>query len=133
MCHRIAERLRSDLGFGLIEVVISMFLLAVLAMAFLPLLVQSLKQSTANATIATATQLVNERMELVQSAGGNCASVGTYAVDSSFDDPQGVTIQLSTSVGACPDATGTVLVTTVATRADTGAVLIEAATRVFVE
>lgn len=133
MFHRIAGRLRSESGFGLIEVVISMFLLAVLAVAFLPLLVQSLRQSSSNATLATATQLVNERLELVQSAGGSCSSIGTFAVESTFDDSQGVTIALSTTVGTCPDATGTVLVTSSATRTDTGVVLIEAATRVFVE
>ena len=133
MFHHILGRFRSDDGFGLIEIVISMFLLAVLAMAFLPLLVQSLKQSAANATLVTATQLVNERLELVQSAGGTCSSIGAFAVDSTFDDAQGVTIALSTTVGTCPDATGTVLVTSIATRTDTGVVLIEASTRVFVE
>ena len=55
-------------GFGIIEIVISMFLLGLLATAFLPLLVQGLKQSAANATLATATQLANDQIELARSA-----------------------------------------------------------------
>lgn len=131
MQHHTADEFRDESGFGLIEIVVSMFVLAVLALAFLPLLVNGLKQSAANATLATATQLVNERLEQVRSGGATCSTVGTYAVDSTFQDAQGVDLTISTTVGPCPDATGTVLVSTVATRADTGQVLVEASTRVF--
>jgi hypothetical protein len=48
--QRITERLRSDTGFGLIEIVISMFLLAALAIAFVPILMQGLRQSTEDFT-----------------------------------------------------------------------------------
>lgn len=120
-----------DAGFGLIEIVVSMMVLAILAIAFLPVLIQGLQRSAANATLATATQLVNERMELVQASGATCSSIGTFAVESTFVDEQNVEIRLTTTVGTCPDATGTVLVTTTATRTDTGTVLIDAATRVL--
>ncbi|KGJ82349.1 hypothetical protein GY21_00845 [Cryobacterium roopkundense] len=53
----------ADAGFGLIEIAVSMFLLALLAVAFLPFLVQGVRQSSANGTLATGTQLVNKEME----------------------------------------------------------------------
>jgi prepilin-type N-terminal cleavage/methylation domain-containing protein len=127
--NRASER---DQGFGLIEVVISMLVLAVLAIAFLPVLVTGLQQSAKNATLATATQLVNERMELVQTSGVDCANIGLFAVESTFVDQQGVSIRLTTTVGTCPDATGTVLVSTLATDDATGRVIAEASTRVLI-
>ena len=50
-------------GFGIIEVVVSMFLLSVMAMSYIPLLLNSVKDTATNTTIATATQIVNEQIE----------------------------------------------------------------------
>jgi Tfp pilus assembly protein PilV len=52
-----------DDGFGMIEVVISMFLLSLLSVSFIPLLVNSIRNTGKNATIATATQIVNQEIE----------------------------------------------------------------------
>jgi len=131
---RITERFRSDSGFGLIETVISMFLLAILAMLFLPLLIQGLKQSAANATMATGTQLVNERIRLAQGASPVCSSVFALGGTDDFTDPRGVVIRVTTTVGTCPtngDPT-TVPVSVTAVRTDTSAVLATAATLVLV-
>ncbi|MFO7691343.1 MAG: type II secretion system protein, partial [Cryobacterium sp.] len=54
-----AVRDAREQGFGMIEIVVSMFLLALLSIAFLPLLVQSLQVSVQNARLATATQLAS--------------------------------------------------------------------------
>ena len=54
---------RVDDGFGMLEIVISMFLIGLLAVAFLPFLVQGLTQSAANRTLAAATQLLNTEFE----------------------------------------------------------------------
>ncbi len=122
-----------EAGFGLIEIVVSMFILALLAVAFLPLLVQGLKTSAANATLATATQLVNQKMESA-SAVSTCTGVTAIAGVSSLTDPRGVTIQVTTTVAACPTGgtTGTVKVSSVAVRTDTGATLVTGSTLVLV-
>lgn len=133
MFHRIIERLRSEAGFGLIEIVVSMFVLAILSLAFLPLLIQGLKQSAANTTLATATQLVNERMQLAQASGPACSAVAALAVTEDFTDPRGVVIRVSTTVGTCPTEVGTVPVSATAVRLDTGATLASSETKVFVQ
>ena len=133
MFHRIAERFRSEDGFGLIEITIAMFLMAALAMAFLPMLIQGLKQSASNTTLATATQLVNERMQLIASAGTVCDHITALGTTEDFADPRGVTIRVTTAVGTCPTGPGTVSVTATATRTDTSAVLVTADTLVFVQ
>ena len=125
-----------DEGFGLVEIVVSMFMLALLAMAFLPLLVQGLKQSSANATLATATQLVNERLQLAQAKGPNCTAVTSVAGSRELTDPRGVIIRVTTTVGACPASTGTpatVPISVTAVRADTGVTLTTAKSLVFVQ
>jgi type II secretory pathway pseudopilin PulG len=131
--QRITERLRSDNGFGLVEIVISMFLLAALAIAFVPILVQGLKQSAANTTLATATQLVNERMQLAQGAGTTCSVVAGLGVTEDFTDPRGVVIRVTTTVDTCPVGAGTVEVSATAVRLDTARQLAEAETLVFVQ
>jgi Tfp pilus assembly protein PilV len=66
-------------GFGVVEIVVSMFLLGLIAIAFLPLLVQSLRVSVSNSTLATATQLVTQQMEELRSLGTSCATLDNYA------------------------------------------------------
>ena len=49
MFNRIVERLRSaDHGYGLVEIVVAMFMMALLAIAFLPLLIQGIQTSHRN-------------------------------------------------------------------------------------
>ncbi len=122
-----------DLGLGLIEIVISMFLIAMLAVAFAPVLIASIRSSDANTTVATATQLVNERMQIAQATGPSCPAVASLAGTITLTDPRGVTITVVTTVGPCPVGAGTVDVASVATRTDTGAGLAQASTLVFVE
>lgn len=66
--RKMAERLRAapEDGFGLVEVVVSLFILALLSISFLPMLVTALKASVTNASVATANQLVNSQLELVR-------------------------------------------------------------------
>lgn len=124
---------RNDDGFGLVEVIVSMVILAVIAIAFLPVLIQGMKQSVANSTLATATQLVNEKLQLAQASGPTCTNVMLVTGEEDFVDDHGVTIHISTTVGTCPAATGTVEVSVTTTRADTSAVLAVADTLVFVQ
>jgi type II secretory pathway pseudopilin PulG len=122
-------------GMGLVEIVVALFLLAVLALAFLPVLVQGLKQSAINATNATATQLVNRQIETARTIT-TCSGIQTYQAEliPTEQDTRGVGLQATRTVGACPAAAsypGTVSVVIKVTRVDTGAVVSTASTLVF--
>jgi len=86
-------------GFGLVEIVVSMFLLALLAISFLPLLITSLKVTVSNTTLATATQLVNQDLEVARSMAVTtpyCSVLKTFATAAplaTVSDPRGVVMQ----------------------------------------
>lgn len=107
-----SRREPSDLdegGFGLIEIVISMFLLGLLAVAFLPLLVTSMQTTVRNSNIATATQLVNKQMEQARAAGNTCTALTAFgnATIAPVSDARGRTYQAARTVASCPaPATG---------------------------
>ena len=122
-----------DAGFGLIEVVVSMFLLALLAIAFAPVLISSIQASAANTSTATATQLVNERMQIAQSSGPVCATVAGLVGSVTLIDSRDVEIEVTTTVGVCPAGIGTVRVESIAVRTDTDVELARASTLVYVE
>ena len=72
----VKETLNSnESGFGVVEIVVSMFLLALLAVAFLPLLITSLQVTVTNARVATSTQLVTRQLEQIGAAGSSCSAV----------------------------------------------------------
>lgn len=122
-----------DQGFGLVEIVVSMFVLAALSLAFIPLLVQGLKLSAENTSLATANQLVNEQLALVQDAGPYCDAVQVLAGEADTVDPRGVTIRITTVIDGCPtSAVGTVKANVTATRMDSGETVVSAATLVYV-
>ncbi len=124
----------NDRGFGIIEIVISMFLLALLAAALLPLLVQGLQQSAANATLATATQLANDQIELAR-AESTCA--GLSSSNQTVTDARGVSLLVARTVGPCTvpadaENPSKVAVSVTVKRGDTGTVLATANTLVFI-
>lgn len=102
-----------DSGFGLIEIIISMFLLAVLAIAFLPLLMTSMKATVQSSSVATASQLLSEQLDAVRALPKNCQSVSTFDDSSvantlpSITDSRGVEYQPTRSVGSCPNPAAT--------------------------
>ena len=121
-----------DKGFGLVEIVVSMLILALLSMALLPVLVQGLQQSVTNSTLATATQLANDRIRAAQAQAPVCANVGTTAGVKTLTDDHGVPLKATTTVGSCPTGTGTVSVSVSVIRSDSGKVLTTASTLVLV-
>ncbi|WP_166785363.1 type II secretion system protein [Cryobacterium sp. TMT2-17-1] len=127
----------ADSGFGLIEIVISMFLLGLLAVAFLPLLVNSVRTTVTNSSIATATQLVNQEMKKAQLAGDTCALITAYgstSVPVVSPDSRGVSYQPAHVVGPCPLAyPGTVPVTVSVTVVGSTLAPVTATTRIFVK
>lgn len=95
---------RSDDGFGLVEIVVSMFLLAVLAVSFLPLLINALQASVRNATAATATQLVSEQLDAVSLLPRTCAALSGFSASSipPVTDDRGGVYRAFRSVASCP-------------------------------
>lgn len=102
-----------DDGFGLVEAVVSMLILAALAIAFLPVLITGLKQSTTNSTMAFATQLVGERMSLAQTAT-SCSALTLVASSGRSTDPRGQVVDVTTTVQNCSAGRGAYSVSAVA-------------------
>jgi len=113
------SRFRGDDGFGLVEAVVSMLVLATLAIAFLPLLITGLKQSANNATTAFATQLVAERMSLAQTAT-TCSALTLVASSGTQVDARGAEVDVVTTVPDCTAGTGTYTVTATAWLVEAG-------------
>lgn len=100
----------SEDGFGIIEVVISMFLLSILSVSFIPLLVNSIKSTGKNTTIATATQIVNQEIEGARAVRSptatapSCADITNFlaVTIASTTDPRGVTLVPKWDATSCP-------------------------------
>ncbi|MDJ0334127.1 hypothetical protein QMG83_02700 [Salinibacterium sp. G-O1] len=129
----LAPRLQhSEDGVGLIEIVVALLLLAALATALVPVLLNGLKQASSSATLATASQLANDELERARS-WKRCSdlSPGTYNVT----DARAVQLTLSTTVGSCspsPENPASVAVTVVVTRLDTNVVITSTKTYIFI-
>ncbi|TFD52046.1 type II secretion system protein [Cryobacterium frigoriphilum] len=123
----------TESGFGLIEIVVSMFLLGLLAVAFLPLIVQSMQVSVVNASIATATQLVSEQIEQARAQGTVCSALpASDSATSSIDS----TLTVQRVRGVCPAAPagypGVVTFRVSVVQAGSSTPLAEASTLIFV-
>jgi prepilin-type N-terminal cleavage/methylation domain-containing protein len=74
-----------DLGFGLIELVIAMFLLAIVALAILPVMVDGIRFSSEQSTVATATRQLNSLVDQARD-GGTCGDITDATMPNSFSD-----------------------------------------------
>jgi Tfp pilus assembly protein PilV len=98
---RIRYGLRDEHGLSLIEIVVSMFLLALLVLSFTPVLVNTLKLTARNTTIVTATQIVNQQIEAARAVRSTTATVPScddirqflLVTQAPVVDPRGVTLQ----------------------------------------
>lgn len=125
----------SEAGLGLIEIVVSMFLIGLLAIAFLPLVIRGLTLTTSNTTLASATQLVNARIDLARAqvaASGACSGLTTLAAQPipAVVDERGVSMQATMTV-SCPTVFPGTATVTISVSAD-GRVVSRAQTLVFV-
>ncbi|MEN8603079.1 type IV pilus modification PilV family protein [Microbacterium rhizosphaerae] len=89
-----------DEGFGLVEVIIAFFLLAIIAVAILPALVNGIRFSAAQSTVATATRHLNGLVEEARTTP-TCATLVSVATPATFTDGRGKTITSSGTVGTC--------------------------------
>ena len=126
----------NERGFGMSEIVVAMFMLALLALALLPLLITSAQLSSRNVTLTTATQLVNEQMDIVRGLAPTCSTITTFSnetVGLLTTDPRGTILAVDRTSLACPSSYPGLVQFTAQVRADGSAqVLAEATTRIFV-
>ena len=125
----------NDEGLGLIEIVVAMLMLAILAVSFLPVLIQGLQTAAVNSTRATAAQFAHEQMEIARAQQDDCSAIQDLAavVVSNRVDPRNVTLVTDPVAGTCPSSyPGVLKYTVTVTRLDTGAILASAETYVFV-
>lgn len=130
------NRIDDEAGLGLIEIVISMFLIALIAIAFLPLLIRTYASSDSNTVTSTATQVLSSNTDLARTVAANCQAVTNFAATTpaTVTDAKGVVYQphraLSTN---CPAGyPGTVGVRIWITRLGQATVMAEATTLVYV-
>ena len=102
--NKQATALSDESGMGLVEIVVSMFILALLAMSFLPILIQGMRSSVNNAIHATAGQLVSEQMDQARALPAVCDGIVGFgaAVLTPTTDARGNVFQPHREVGACP-------------------------------
>lgn len=128
-------------GFGVIEVVISMFLLSLLSVSFIPLLVNSIKSTGKNTTIATATQIVNQQIEGARavrsptSTTPSCLDITNFlsVTLASVTDPRGVTLLPKWDSTTCPTSyPGVVRARISVTRSGSATTVAQAVTLIYV-
>lgn len=133
---RISER-----GFGVIEIVVSMFLLGVLLISYIPLMINSVKDTGMNTTIATATQIVNEQIEGARavrspaSTEPSCQDITTFlqVTLAPVKDPRGVTLAPQWDPTSCPSTyPGVIRVRVSVTRIGYSTPVASAVTLIFV-
>ncbi len=95
-----------DAGFGLVEIVVSMFLLALLAVAFLPLLIESLRVSVTNSKVATANQILSEQLDAIALVPRTCAAFDAFesVAIPTVTDNRGTVYQADRDVVGCTPA-----------------------------
>lgn len=90
-----------DEGISLIEIVISMFMLALVAVAFLPLLANSVSLSSSSANLTSAAELADARMTLGRSNAASCSTIRGLP-QTETDTGDGRILRTTSSAGACP-------------------------------
>jgi prepilin-type N-terminal cleavage/methylation domain-containing protein len=123
-------------GFSLVEIVVAMFILALVAVSLAPILVSSLKQTATNALSTQATHLASVQMDAVRAQTPNCAALTAYASSTLpvAATGQGVSLSITQAIGACPSTyPGTAPFTVTVRRTDTNEVLATATTLVYLQ
>lgn len=102
---RISER-----GFGVMKIVVSMFLLGVLFISYIALTIRPVQNTGLNTTIATAQQIVNEQIEGARavrspaSTEPSCQDITTFlqVPPAPVKEPRGVTLVPQWDPTSCP-------------------------------
>jgi type II secretory pathway pseudopilin PulG len=94
-------------GFSLVEVVIAMFLLGLIAIALLPALVDGIRYSTSQSSVATATRFMNEVVEQARQSADCTELVGFETSPRTSDDGRGEPLTANVDVTGCPGVANT--------------------------
>lgn len=126
---------RADDGFSLVEVLIAMFLLAVLSLAVLPLIITVTSVSVSNRDLSEATAFAQAQLAPIRDAfpvnpltPASCDHLASFA-DTGVVGPADLTADIV--IGACP-TTFPATVTVKITVQDPGGVLVTLPTRILV-
>ncbi|MGN8551664.1 UNVERIFIED_CONTAM: prepilin-type N-terminal cleavage/methylation domain-containing protein [Microbacterium sp. SLM126] len=127
-----------DDGFSLVEVLMAMFLLAVLALTVLPLIIGATRVSVANRDLVAATTFANAQLAPMKAAFPNdpttptsCAALRAAYALTAVPDPAGTGLTADVTIGTCPAAyPGTVTVTV--TVNEDGTAIVTLPTRIMV-
>lgn len=105
LSYAAADSRNSERGFGMVEVVISMFLLGLLAIFFLPVLITTLQVTSTNSTMAVAAQLASGQLEEARAKGSRCSELiipaGSSVVLGTLQ-ANGQNLEVRRVRGACP-------------------------------
>lgn len=135
--RRRAEQ--ASAGFSLVEIVIAMFVLALMAMGLIPLMISAMKLSVGNRSQVAATAFANAQVSEIQAAFSNdtprkCSELAGFE-HTNLADPGGTglvaTRRSLTPCGSDPFATATVRVS-VADADEPGKALVTLTTEVLV-
>jgi len=132
---------QDESGLGLIEIVVAMFMIALIAISFLPFLIHSFQATRANTTLATANQLLDQQFDQLRGLQpANCAAVEAFrnradtTLDRVVDSARNVTLTVSRSFTcpANPAKSGAERMTITIVNSATGAAVTSASTIVYV-
>lgn len=87
--HRRLRR-GDDSGVSLIELVVAILLLSLIALSFVPLLVNGLRLTNLAASITTAGAIANDRLDAARATTGGCVSISTLRMDPVADNRGGI-------------------------------------------
>jgi type II secretory pathway pseudopilin PulG len=106
-CRSRVEGLADDEGLGLAEILVAMFLLAILSVSFLPVLIAGLQLAVQTSQNNTATQLVNEQLDLLAGTDSTCVALTIFASASlpTVTDERGVEYTVDRVAASCSSAT----------------------------
>jgi type II secretory pathway pseudopilin PulG len=131
------RQVHPDEGLGMIEVLVSLMILALLAIAVLPTFANALTSSSANIARTTATQLVSKELNTVRTVESNCVSIQNHGSDPLgllWTDPRGTVLEIHrVAQGSCPTLYPALIDYRVyVTQQGSTDVIAEASTRIYV-
>ncbi len=129
--------LADQAGVSLVEIVVAMFILAMMSIGVLPLMLGAVAASAGNRDLVAATSLVNGQLATLEATFPNtsensCAAVGATAA-TGITDPSGSGATADIVIGDCPtDYPGTVTVHITGYRPDSTKPVIELTSEILV-
>ncbi len=121
-------------GFSIVEVIIAMFLLAIITVAILPALFQGIRLSAEQSGVATATRELNALVERVRSADPpTCADLQSAIDAPDATDGAGRAIAISGSHTCTGSSNGTTVTLTLQATSTSGTTLATVTSLVFIK